>query len=182
MSPSELTRRQRDVIALVCQGLMNKEIAQRLNLSPRTIELHRALAMRAIGARTLPDAVRIWDRLQRPPIVSTAQAHHRPTFKVWPGRGFGSTKITRNGDFFADCATPELAEALALALDHAQLLFDPAIPPETQDQIATTLWPDTLKALPPEGGRVGWGDAPQSPIHQATNQPLESLLAADWEA
>ena len=38
---SGLTRRQREVCDLVCQGRSNKEIARMLEISPRTVEDHR---------------------------------------------------------------------------------------------------------------------------------------------
>jgi two-component system response regulator FixJ len=36
-----LTRRQREVCDLICQGKSNKEIARTLEISPRTVEDHR---------------------------------------------------------------------------------------------------------------------------------------------
>ncbi|MGT2489019.1 LuxR C-terminal-related transcriptional regulator [Methylobacterium oryzae CBMB20] len=38
-------------------GGTNKTIARTLGLSPRTVEIHRARVMEALGARTLPEAV-----------------------------------------------------------------------------------------------------------------------------
>lgn len=54
----ELSPRQREVMDLVVQGLANKEIAQRLNISPRTVENYRAWAMEKMGAGNLADLVR----------------------------------------------------------------------------------------------------------------------------
>jgi DNA-binding CsgD family transcriptional regulator len=46
-----LTRRERDVLQLISQGLTNKEGAFRLNIGPRTFESHRARIMRKFKAR-----------------------------------------------------------------------------------------------------------------------------------
>jgi two-component system response regulator FixJ len=54
----ELSPRQREVIDLVVQGLANKEIALRLNISPRTVENYRAWAMEKMGASGLADLIR----------------------------------------------------------------------------------------------------------------------------
>lgn len=56
---SELSPRQREVMELVAQGLANKEIAQKLDLSPRTVENYRAWAMEKMGASNLADLVRM---------------------------------------------------------------------------------------------------------------------------
>ena len=48
-----LTMREREVVAgLVC-GFTNKQIGQKLGISHRTVEIHRARAMRKLGAPTL---------------------------------------------------------------------------------------------------------------------------------
>lgn len=38
----ELTGREKEVTQLCCDGLLSKEIAQRLNISPRTVEMHKS--------------------------------------------------------------------------------------------------------------------------------------------
>ncbi len=55
---AELSPRQRQVMDLVVQGLANKEIALRLDISPRTVENYRAWAMEKMGAGNLADLVR----------------------------------------------------------------------------------------------------------------------------
>lgn len=54
-----LTRRERDVLALVANGASNKEAGRRLGISPRTIEVHRARIMAKLGARNAADLMRI---------------------------------------------------------------------------------------------------------------------------
>ncbi|MCL4798748.1 MAG: response regulator [Burkholderiales bacterium] len=50
---AKLTAREREVMALAVAGLPNKEIGKRLELSYRTVEIHRARAMRKMRATTL---------------------------------------------------------------------------------------------------------------------------------
>jgi FixJ family two-component response regulator len=54
-----LTRREREVMALVTAGLMNKQIAWRLSLSEVTVKIHRGNAMRKMKAKSLADLVRM---------------------------------------------------------------------------------------------------------------------------
>ena len=54
-----LTPREREVMALVVEGLPNKEIAGRLEISPRTVEVHRAHVMEKMDVRFLADLVRM---------------------------------------------------------------------------------------------------------------------------
>jgi len=50
-------------MALVTAGLMNKQIAGELQLSEVTVKVHRGHVMQKMGARTLPDLVRMADML-----------------------------------------------------------------------------------------------------------------------
>uniref|UniRef100_UPI0026DDB0FF LuxR C-terminal-related transcriptional regulator n=1 Tax=uncultured Sutterella sp. TaxID=286133 RepID=UPI0026DDB0FF len=45
-----LSDREEQVVRLVCEGLTNRQIAERLGVSKRTIEFFRANAMRKLGA------------------------------------------------------------------------------------------------------------------------------------
>jgi two-component system response regulator FixJ len=56
---AELSERQRQVMGLVVEGLANKEIAARLRISPRTVEIYRAKVMEKMGARNLAELVRM---------------------------------------------------------------------------------------------------------------------------
>jgi FixJ family two-component response regulator len=62
-----LTPRERQVMGLVAAGLLNKQIAAELGTSEITIKLHRAQLMRKMKATSLPDLVRMADRLEIPP-------------------------------------------------------------------------------------------------------------------
>jgi len=53
-----LTHREREIVQQVAEGRINKEIAQRLNISVKTVETHRASAMRKLKLRTTADLVR----------------------------------------------------------------------------------------------------------------------------
>ena len=54
-----LTRREREVLDHLATGSPHKVIARELNISPRTVEVHRARIMQKLGARSLADLVRI---------------------------------------------------------------------------------------------------------------------------
>lgn len=56
--PSVLVEREREIVRLVTSGLISKEIADRLDLSPRTIEKARARILTKLGVRDLPALVR----------------------------------------------------------------------------------------------------------------------------
>jgi len=58
-----LTPRERQIMALVVAGRLNKQIAGDLALSEITVKVHRAQVMRKMQAASLPDLVRMADRL-----------------------------------------------------------------------------------------------------------------------
>jgi DNA-binding NarL/FixJ family response regulator len=53
-----LTRREEEVISLVAKGLTSQDIGKRLNISPRTVETHRARIMTKIGVSNAAGLVR----------------------------------------------------------------------------------------------------------------------------
>jgi FixJ family two-component response regulator len=53
-----LSPREREVMALVSSGLMNKQVAAELGLAEITVKIHRGHIMRKMGARSLADLVR----------------------------------------------------------------------------------------------------------------------------
>jgi RNA polymerase sigma factor (sigma-70 family) len=54
-----LTARERDVLILLSEGLQHREIATRLAISPRTVEVYKARMMEKLQCRTLAEVVRI---------------------------------------------------------------------------------------------------------------------------
>lgn len=60
---ARLTPREREVMGLVVTGLMNKQVAGRLNLSEITVKIHRGNVMRKMEAQSLADLVRMAEQL-----------------------------------------------------------------------------------------------------------------------
>jgi FixJ family two-component response regulator len=65
-----LTERERQIMALVVIGRANKQIAAELNLSEMTVKVHRGQVMRKMKAASLPDLVRMADKVTTPTISS----------------------------------------------------------------------------------------------------------------
>jgi len=61
-----LTDREREIMALVIQGHANKRVAGELGVAEATVKVHRGQIMRKMGARSLPELVRMGDMLGRP--------------------------------------------------------------------------------------------------------------------
>lgn len=59
----ELTPREREVMLLVIRGLLNKQIAAELGTSETTVKVHRGQVMRKMQADSLPDLVRMVEKL-----------------------------------------------------------------------------------------------------------------------
>ena len=60
---TELTEREREIMKLVVAGRANKQIAADLAISEVTVKVHRGQVMRKMRARSLPELVRMADRL-----------------------------------------------------------------------------------------------------------------------
>jgi FixJ family two-component response regulator len=71
-----LTSRERDVMAKVAAGFLNKQVAAQLGISVITVKVHRAQVMKKMHAKSLADLVRIADRL------GASQPKHRPMPKA----------------------------------------------------------------------------------------------------
>jgi len=68
-----LTPRERQIMALVASGQPNKQIAAELEISEATVKFHRGQVMRKMQAKSLPELVRMADRLGCQPKASQPQ-------------------------------------------------------------------------------------------------------------
>lgn len=55
----KLTDREREVLGCVANGMSNRRIGERLSISPRTVEIHRANMLNKLGANHTSEAIRI---------------------------------------------------------------------------------------------------------------------------
>jgi RNA polymerase sigma factor (sigma-70 family) len=60
---STLTPREREVLPLVISGLLNKQIAAEINASEATVKVHRSQLMRKLEAKSVPDLVRMAEKM-----------------------------------------------------------------------------------------------------------------------
>jgi FixJ family two-component response regulator len=63
-SYDSLTVREKEVLRLVVSGLLNKQIGSELGTSELTIKTHRGHVMEKMGAQSLADLVRMFERLK----------------------------------------------------------------------------------------------------------------------
>lgn len=61
---ADLSQREREVLSLLAQGMANRGIAEQLEISPRTVEVHKARVMMKLGVSNVAELVRIADSAQ----------------------------------------------------------------------------------------------------------------------
>lgn len=61
-----LSGRERQVLEMVTAGLLNKQIADRLNLSLITVKMYRRQVMDKMQAETFADLVKMWEKMKKP--------------------------------------------------------------------------------------------------------------------
>jgi FixJ family two-component response regulator len=61
-----LTAREQEVLPWIVSGLLTKQIAAEIGTSETTVKVHRGQVIRKMGAKSLPDLVRMADRLKIP--------------------------------------------------------------------------------------------------------------------
>jgi len=69
---ASLSRREREVLALVVSGLLNKQIGGELGISEITVKAHRGAVMQKMKADSLADLVRMAPKLRSAPAALTA--------------------------------------------------------------------------------------------------------------
>jgi FixJ family two-component response regulator len=86
---ARLSGRERQVITAATDGLSNKQIAQQLSLSPRTIEIHRSNAIRKLEVGHTIDAVRLV-------IEAAFESSGNDRFRNDPNPGAGDDEIGKS--------------------------------------------------------------------------------------
>jgi RNA polymerase sigma factor (sigma-70 family) len=61
-----LTLREREVVAMVVSGMLNKQIAGEIGITENTVKVHRSRAMEKMQAQSLADLVKMVERLEIP--------------------------------------------------------------------------------------------------------------------
>jgi FixJ family two-component response regulator len=61
-SLESLSAREREVLEQLLLGLHNRDVAERLGISPRTVEVHKARILDKLGARNVVDLLRLLNR------------------------------------------------------------------------------------------------------------------------
>jgi FixJ family two-component response regulator len=59
-----LTKREQEVMKYVVRGMANSKLAEKLGVSPRTIEVHRSRVMQKMQAASLPELVRMAEQME----------------------------------------------------------------------------------------------------------------------
>src|SRR5260370_29887955 len=62
-----LSPREREVVAMVVSGMLNKQIATQIGTAENTVKVHRSRAMEKMQANSLADLVKMSERLEIPP-------------------------------------------------------------------------------------------------------------------
>jgi FixJ family two-component response regulator len=71
---ASLTPREREVLPLVVSGLLNKQVAAEIGTTEATVKVHRSQLMRKMGAESLPDLVRMAEKIGIPGSGDKAQS------------------------------------------------------------------------------------------------------------
>lgn len=83
---SKLSPRERQVLGLMADGMTNKVIARSLEISPRTVEIHRANMLEKLKSKSSADAIRLFFEATMPPqstaVESTLQRDEAPDVVV----------------------------------------------------------------------------------------------------
>jgi two-component system response regulator FixJ len=82
-----LSAREKQILRGLLAGMTNKEIARRFDISPRTVEMHRANMMRDMACDSLSDVIRIGVEAELEPL---ARMGEQSELDFLPGQGLGA--------------------------------------------------------------------------------------------
>lgn len=88
-----LSNREREVMALVVSGCLNKQVSDRLSISIITVKAHRGRVMRKMAAESLPHLVQIAIDLDITPIAPRARHRVPISSLVHPSHGPGGIQV-----------------------------------------------------------------------------------------
>lgn len=112
-----LSPRERQILQGLLAGLANKAIARKLDLSPRTVEMHRANMMADLGITSLPEAIRLAIDAELAPLDGDSAGAVAPAPLTPAARPLGAAERAE-----PVVALPEVVEALEGTTDYAFLL------------------------------------------------------------
>ena len=72
---SRLSPRERQVLSMVVNGALNKQISAEIGAAERTVKAHRAQVMEKMEVRSLADLVRVAGQLGSPPLAQSHVSH-----------------------------------------------------------------------------------------------------------
>ena len=72
-----LTYREKEILPLIAQGLLNKQVAAHIGVAEVTVKVHRHNVIKKMGVRTLADLVRLYEKLKDIGLIENA--HRGPT-------------------------------------------------------------------------------------------------------
>jgi FixJ family two-component response regulator len=70
-----LTPREKEVCCLVAEGLLNKQVGFKMGVSEKTVKIHRARVMDKLNVRSLPELVRLVDRIVTKPELKQSSSN-----------------------------------------------------------------------------------------------------------